>query len=509
MTKYFDDSFKKIFHTKQKNIKTLLRDDMILISGDFWGIQKFIFEKLASKNASKVIRAKSAFIQIYTEYIAKYICYRLDIDETYILNNTAGKFEILSPNKDRTILNDIQKKIDNYFLTNFYGLSGITICATECIKNDFVSTKAYKEFRNRVLKTVEIEKFKKFDLINQENFLIKYDKDIDNSSLCRICNIRKVEDENCNICNVFIQLGKLLVKREQSIISSDTLQITIDNFLIDITIDKRLKFYVSKEDFDTPATFETLANNSCEEGKGIKALGILKADVDSMGKYLKESDITENFENFEYFSHTLNNFFSLYIPIILKEKYPDTYTVFAGGDDLFLIGAWDEIVALAREIHQEFQTFIRNKLSISFGIVVVKPSYPVDRFAFVSEEMLENAKAIDEDKNAITLFGETVKWKSYLATFSNLNEAFKDLTLDETKTAFLYRLLEVVELSKKVKYDNDIEATIWKSKLSYSFHRNMDAKYENLLKVLYEEIDMYPKESKIFLSEFIYKRRVV
>ena len=69
----FEDYFNKEFielKDKQKDIKELLTsENMYLISGDFYGIQKFIFDGLTTKNAAKVLRAKSAFVQLFTSYI--------------------------------------------------------------------------------------------------------------------------------------------------------------------------------------------------------------------------------------------------------------------------------------------------------------------------------------------------------------------------------------------------------------------------------------------------------
>jgi len=100
---------------KPKDIKSLLKDKMLLISGDFYGIQKFIFDRLSTKNASKVLRAKSAFIQIFTEYIARYICSELGATEKNIISMNAGKFEILIPKQDIK-LNEIQYRIDIKYL---------------------------------------------------------------------------------------------------------------------------------------------------------------------------------------------------------------------------------------------------------------------------------------------------------------------------------------------------------------------------------------------------------
>ena len=50
-------------------------------------------------------------------------------------------------------------------------------------------------------------------------------------------------------------------------------------------------------------------------------------------------------------------------------------------------------------------------------------------------------------KDAITIFGETVKWDSYLNVRSQILDEFTKFNIDNT--AFLYRLLELCEMSKK------------------------------------------------------------
>lgn len=216
--------------------------------------------------------------------------------------------------------------------------------------------------------------------------------------MCKVCNIRKIEKENCPTCDMFIEIGKLLAGDTiDEIKSSDFFGLNFDGFVCDIKIDNKIKSYMLKED-KNPVDFKKLAENSCANLEtGIKSLAVLKADVDSMSKYLKDSDITQKFENFDTFSKTLDNFFSLYVPKLMKEKFPNTYTVFAGGDDLFLIGAWNEVLDLSRLIHNEFKRFINSKLSISFGIAIIKPSYPVSRIAEYTEELLEKAKEIDKE----------------------------------------------------------------------------------------------------------------
>lgn len=508
----FEDYFNKDFFDlkdKQKDIKDLYTsDEMYLISGDFYGIQKFIFEGLTTKNAAKVLRAKSAFIQLLSSVISKYICKKLQIDEKYILSTNAGKFEILSPKMDENILKEIQKTINQYFIKNFYGLSGINICFVSCDKNDFQEPTKYKKLREKIANEIEKSKFKKFDLQTQEPIL-SYDDNITNQTLCKVCNMRKVTNENdkepcCKVCDNFISLGKKLTTfKIDELIKSDFIGIKFDDFICDLIIDEKIKSYIGKNQKGEILEFEDFSKNS----QGVEAIGILKADVDGMGNFIKNSDIANSFENFDLFSKTLDNFFSLHIPRKMEKNFKNTYTVFAGGDDLFLLGSWDVILELSRFIESEFKRFVKSsELTISFGIAMAKASKPISYLAHETEHLLEKSKELD-GKDAITFFGETVKWKSYKDVFAELDSAFKPFENKEINTAFLYRLLEFCEMSKKVKYEGDILSTIWKSKLSYSFSRNNDKLGENIYKLLDEKIDNNPKETKLFLCEFIYKRR--
>lgn len=95
---FFNSEFKELEQSfRITDIDDILNDEMYLIAGDFYGIQKFIFENINTKNAAKILRAKSAYVQLFTKAIAKFICFKLKISESKILSISAGKFEILIP----------------------------------------------------------------------------------------------------------------------------------------------------------------------------------------------------------------------------------------------------------------------------------------------------------------------------------------------------------------------------------------------------------------------------
>ena len=490
---YFNDKYKSIIK-EPKDISHLLKDNMTLISGDFYGIQKFIFERLSTQKASKVLRAKSAFVQIFTEYMAKYICQKLSIVEECILSMNAGKFEILVPHQEIDI-KTFQKSLDEYFIKNFYGLSGMSLSATFCQKEDFEHIDRYRRLREKIDEEIEESRFNKFDL-KETRTVLEYDTNIDNTSLCRVCNIRKKEEEgNCSICNNFIELGRKLTKEASQHYNADFLDTKNP---IKIILDKKIKSYIPKSDINEALDFGEIAQNTL----GIEALGVLKADVDSMENFIKDEGIINRFESFDSFSRSLDAFFSLYIVDRLKSDYPNIYTVFTGGDDLFLIGAWSEIVAFARDIREEFVTYTNNKLTLSFGIAIAKPTTPISYLAEYSEKLLEESKDYKKEeeikeKNAISLFGETVNWEEYREVFAKLDKLFQGFeVVNSAKT--LYTLLELCEMAKNIK--EDIRNTMWKSKLNYLFSRNIDVKYHYILEDLNNVIEKNPKETKMFLG---------
>ena len=82
----------------------------------------------------------------------------------------------------------------------------------------------------------------------------------------------------------------------------------------------------------------------------------------------------------------------------------------------------------------------------------------------------------------------------------------------DDKSSSIYKDMEksiskrfICEMSKKVK-EFPLE-NMWKSKLVYSFTRNMDKKYISILNILNDLIEKNPRETKITICEFIYKRR--
>jgi len=560
-TAIFSSVISKLDEDKKENIINYYRKtnfyqdakEFILINGDFFGIQDFIFNEIEAKSASKVLRGKSAFVQLLTKVIAFYIVDELELGFLSIISESAGKFEILAPNSDeiKEKLKKIQKELNNYFVKDFFGETGLGISFIECGLFDFIVKDNYKKQRDDLSKEVEKTKLNKFDLLNS-NYEIKWDKELNNQNQCFACKKRvgsdreNIDKKVCDNCFRFIKIGKELTKKHYLVINKNSGIEIFDGYYIsfvdkkedikgyknniavfDISKDTNFEGYakwelssyvatkfVEDKDKDNILTFEELAQNSVKDGLidgkreyGIEAIMSLKGDVDNMGNFIRDEEhsLTSSFASYNFFSRMIDYYFSVYVPYLMKENFQNTYTIFAGGDDLFVLGAWDEVIELSKRVRNDFIEFAKGSpLTFSVGMILTKPNKPVNFIARVSEEALEKAKDMDE-KDAISLLGETVKWDDYLDD----NGLKEELKLLDDNSSMLYRLLELIELSKRSK--NDPKATIWKSKLSYIFGRNMDLnkkEVQNFLNNLNTMIEKYPDETKMFLNEFMYKRRV-
>jgi CRISPR-associated protein Csm1 len=220
--------------------------------------------------------------------------------------------------------------------------------------------------------------------------------------------------------------------------------------------------------------------------KGTEALGILKADVDQLG-LLMGCGLPENrysISRIATLSRQLDSFFSVYLPSLLRsdERFGAVYTVFAGGDDLFLIGPWNRMVNLASMLRKEFARFVCNNDQIHFsaGITIGKPHSPLDSFAERAERDLEYAK--DLGRNMVTVFEQTVTWDvlEELMACQEQMERWRDTYVS---SSVFYRFNELVTMAEEEKKLNrehvhitDMQCLRWRGQLQYQLSRNLNSR---------------------------------
>lgn len=538
-------------------------EKFLLVQGDFFGIQNFIFagdSDASHKNAARLLRGRSLYVSLLAEAAALKVLDALDLPATSQILNAAGKFLIVAPNTPATIeaLQQTQKHINAWFLEHTYAQSGLGLAWIPASCQQFVSRKGQGGFRDLIkalFASLERAKYQSFDLLGENapspvftNYLAQVGEA---GGLCQYTGwgpgTHPDKDGDKRISTLAkdqIQIGDFISgKRERLAItrhplstdnnslrlpifgyhlhftnneeatgrfgreaSNGNLRRLIDFSLADSTIPTAWHGYarrningyvpifnqedinnnwryadIKEEESSKLGALKTLNHLACEDLRlnpesqdqkkviGIQALGILKGDVDNLGAIFQKGLEDPTFARMAGLSRQMDSFFSSYLPWLCQQKYPNTYTVFAGGDDFFLIGPWYSLIRLALELRAQFQNYCANNpdLHFSAGIALAKPGLPIPQLARMTEDALEKAK---KNKNSVHLLGETLSWQALeelLAASDNLQKQARDLKLS---TGFIYSLLELSNMAADTK---NPESALWRSRLNYRLWRHL------------------------------------
>ena len=264
-----------------------------------------------------------------------------------------------------------------------------------------------------------------------------------------------------------------------------------DRLLAGRKTDQSKEELIAQIEEDVPKTFGHIANkalNACLSGdgySGIEALGVLTADIDHLGILMSWGLRPERFtlSRLATLSRQVNWFFCLYLPHLLKThpSFVDMYTVFAGGDDLFLIGPWNRVIELAGLLNQAFREYVCHNKEIHFsaGITVHKPHSPLAGLAREAKAALQKSK--DAGRNSITLFSETATWTEFEA-LGRIKEKILDWRKrDLINTAMLYRLDDLLRMAEAEKallrhediHLEDMDCLKWHALFHYTAERNV------------------------------------
>jgi CRISPR-associated protein Csm1 len=224
------------------------------------------------------------------------------------------------------------------------------------------------------------------------------------------------------------------------------------------------------------------------EGAGF--LSVLRMDVDDLG-YIFSQGLPKqerSISKIANLSRMMEWFFAGHLNTLVSGK--NLYTTYAGGDDLFVVGAWNEVLDLAGEIRERFGRFCGGNpdLHISGGIALCKGKYPIGRAAEEAGDKLDGiAKsrarswiAGDTEKDALAFLERKIsweRWREVRALGDRMIAAYEEGKLTRK---FIYHLTELYEQHldpgrnpAKEQSDPDF---VWLPKFLYSLVRNVKDK---------------------------------
>ncbi|ETD72728.1 CRISPR-associated protein Csm1 [Pelistega indica] len=541
---------------------------ILLIHGDFFGIQNFIFAegRETNKAVAKLLRGRSFQVSLFAELAALAVLEACDLPSTSQILNAAGKFMIVAPNTPATIqaIEKAKEKINQWFLENTFAQVSLGLAVQPASCNDFVDKKRFADLTKNSFSLLEQAKLQRFNLIDKATPTVLSYADY-TQGVCSYNSQLPANTKDNNglqvsvLANDQIKLGEQLTKKNRLMILNDIIQyqdggasvrlgLTIFGYHIVLTKSEDItgKFGLLAEnkslvrcwDFSLPqiddvsiwqgyakryinayvptfseadfyqnekydvlseeekvdfsiSELKTLNHIACEdryvdkqhiEGDGYEkmlgkvALATLKGDVDNLGLIFQRGIQSPTFAKMAALSRQMNMFFSLYLPAYCQKEFPNTYTVFAGGDDFFMIGPWKQTQKLAVNMRRAFAHYMAENPQITFstGISITKPGMPLPRLSELAEDSLEQAKAYEgkdsttqqiSKKNAVCIYQQTVSWSDW----KYIENAYQEITeIDDDyvlSSAYLYSLLHFSRMAEQVKQGN-IQASLWHSQLA-------------------------------------------
>jgi len=246
----------------------------------------------------------------------------------------------------------------------------------------------------------------------------------------------------------------------------------------------------NKKDKVKPLDFDKLAFRA----EGDKKLAALKIDVDHLGMVFRDRLESE----YDLLSHKLKVFFDKeLLELIHKNEYSNqVYVVFAGGDDCFLIGCWHTMVELALKIRDEFQTLSKDlkakikdlhDITLSAGLIIFHPSYPVRQLADEVDSFLNKAK--QAGRNRITIFGQPLRWDEYRTVLEIKDQLFNLVEKKGESKSLIHKVrsseIGYLSIQRKIRDKGLLDMPkVWK--LKYYLH-NVKKENKEAVKKLFDE----------------------
>lgn len=605
-------------------------EKFLLIQGDFFGIQNFIFAEggETNKHAHKLLRGRSFQVALLAECATLTLLDALALPPVSQIINAAGKFLIVAPNtaQTREAVKNAQGTFNDWCLRHTYGEIGIGLAVTPASCNDF-SQKCFGDLLKRLFEALDIAKHRRFNLCHADSptvfndFLHRFNNEL---GVCKINGRYPAESKApgyaiSHLAKDQIRIGEALTKRARVLVSRDADSLKQGSLALDYfgwritfvndaeasghygqlarerklircwdfslpdengkvfdgfarrfvntyvpyfdqadeaTADKYGRWQ-EEADFDREYPIKTLHHLACEDRQpdenghwhGEIALITLKGDVDNLGALFQKGLKKPTFAKWASLSRQINLFFALWLPWFCEHgkdgksitRYRNTYTVFAGGDDFFLIGPWRSTIALADEMQQHFARYVVNPgITFSAGMSMTQPKVPARHLARSAESALEQSKAYkgknDKEnnegkplKNAATLWSQTVSWQDWHALLTGHTNKLQDLLAQaeehgaKLSTGYLYDLLQLAKKAERARLERKPEDSLWRSQLVYRTTRfigdrlrsngeaNASIRRRQLQEAINQEftaaLDSYGGAYRLPLSILLYGRR--
>ena len=486
-----------------------------LVKGDISGTQSFLY-LITSAGAARGLRGRSFYLQLLCEVIARWILRRLSIPLTNLLFVGGGHFYLLIPWAEVQSLSQVQEELARKLWSIHRGDLSVNVAHVPVTAADFCKERFAEKWGevSRAVSRKKLRRWRDLD-DETFSKLFEPQETGGTETICQICRFEGRLEEaqteegemvmKCQRCRGFEELGAITrnagymvefeIPEEEippDIVDPDWRD-SLRAFGVDIQIRGKgaplpkpaygalsatiYRFdttdFISEERFKIPTSydFKLLADATpvleeeiarfgeiAEASRGAEWLGVLRMDVDSLGEVFRQG-LGEHatISRMSALSEGLRLFFEAHVPRLCREVNESAdqglvYLIYAGGDDLFVVGSWSALPELAMKIRDEFRGYIGgDHITLSGGISVEHAKYPLYQLAenarsALDDEAKEFVRPDGCEKDALCFLSHTADWDTWRSIHSWKDRLVSLISPEKGKPlprSFLTRLSEV------------------------------------------------------------------
>lgn len=515
----------------------------LLASFDLSGIQDFIYNiNIATNGAAKQLKARSLYLDFMSEYIADSLLDKLGLNRANMLYVGGGHAYFVLANTEKTVetLVQFEKDFNQFLLANFqtrlYVAFGWGSFAAKDIMSELNSPESYRQVYQKASRMISKKKISRYDY---QTLMLLNRGGKSSERECEIChsveNLVSYHDQKvCDICRGLYQFSKEIAHDHFIITENEGLPIGPNACLKGVAFEKLSqeafsRVYVKNDykagtvkathvfvgDYQCDEIYNYAALSKNENGLGIKRLAVVRLDVDDLGAAFMAGFSQQG--NGQYstlsrsatFSRSMSLFFKVYINQFASDK--KLSIIYAGGDDVFAIGSWQDIIAFTVELRENFIKWTNGKLTLSAGIGLFADKTPISLMAHQTGELEEAAKG--NEKDSISLFSSDYTFKFDRFITNVYDDKLEQIRYffnhqDERGKNFIYKLIELLRNHDRMNMARLAYYLTRLEELTRETDRDKFKTFKNLFYSWYtNKNDKDRKEAELALLLYIYEIR--
>ena len=231
--------------------------EILLIQGDFFGIQNFIFASGSDTNrhAAKILRGRSFHVSLFAEVAALKVLEACALPPTAQIQNAAGKFLIIAPNTAavRDAVAHARADMNDWLLEHCYGQVALGIATQTASRDDFSNPEQFAQLVQDSFEALERAKLQRFDLtgtaptalpVAYPNGVCRYDQRLPATGTARDPQPAARSADQITIGSLLPKQNRLLILGGAAAVRSDRdtqkLQLPIFGYTIAFTADEEI-----------------------------------------------------------------------------------------------------------------------------------------------------------------------------------------------------------------------------------------------------------------------------